>query len=136
VAAVDPHGRETEALRRRNVVEQALRHVQDPFRGRAEPGQRPEEVFRGRLVRADLSGCDDPVELDAERSRRAGEQVVVDVGDDRETVPRLQRAKRVPRVRERRPLRKRRGQNAALRIVRSEAEPPPSPSTTSRRNDA
>jgi len=67
-------------------VEVALRRVQPAQSGHAFPGR--EEVIEGRLVRADLLGGDDELELDGEVAPRRGDQVVVDIGENGQLVAR------------------------------------------------
>ena len=119
VAAVDPDESEAEPLRRHVVVEQALGDVQDPGRrdavARASRSPQRLEVVRVRLVRADLLGRHDPVELDAEPAVRRGEQVVVAVRQDAEPEARLEPVERSGRVRERRPVADRAAERAPRR---------------------
>ena len=84
LAAVDPHGRHAERLRRHVVVEQALGDVQDPLARDVDALEREREVRRVRLVAARLLRGHDPVELDPEAPVGEREQVVVAVRDNAE----------------------------------------------------
>src|SRR5580658_11228405 len=70
LAAIDPQRGEPDRFRRQDVVEEALRHMEDPVLGDTqrlvEIGQCIVEVPQARLVAADILGRDDPIEFDAE----------------------------------------------------------------------
>ena len=83
------------------------------------------EDRRARLVGADLLGGHDVVEVHAELPGGGGEQVVVDVRDDREPVAALEGAQRPDRVGEGPPRRERGRQHVPLGGPDREAEPPP-----------
>ena len=67
LAAVDPHGRHPERLRRHVVVEERLGDVQDALARHVDALERELEVLRARLVAARLLGGDRP-----SRTRRRG----------------------------------------------------------------
>src|SRR5919106_4619300 len=102
--AVDPRRRDAQRSRRLHIVEIALGHVQP--RRRRDPLARGQEMSRRRLVGADLLGGDDEVEVDGQVAARAGQQIVVDVRENREPVAGgPQPAERIIGVGERRPRR-------------------------------
>src|SRR5918995_1470066 len=73
---------------------------------RRGPLARGQEMSRRRLVGADLLGGDDEVEVDGQVAARAGQQIVVDVRENREPVAGgPQPAERIIGVGERRPRR-------------------------------
>ena len=100
---------EPEALGRHVIVVQALRGVQDDgaFQAqvRFQMSQQVFEVGVRRLVRADVLGGVDGVELHAELAVRGGDALAVHVGQDDELVAPLEDAQRVGCVGERGPVR-------------------------------
>src|SRR5262249_21198888 len=103
-AAVDPRRRNPELSRRRHVVKIALRGVEPPRTADTLP--RCEEVGVPWFVRPHLLRGDDRLERNAEMPARAGEQVVVHIREDAETVASRREALQRPvRVRERWPSR-------------------------------
>jgi len=107
VTPVDPDRAETEPLRRDVVVVQALRDVEDPLGPDAvhrKPLQQRPEVPLVRLVRADLLGGDDPVEVNAKPAIRRSEQVVIAVRQDAEAKAGPKPNQRVVGVGKRRPV--------------------------------
>ena len=121
--AVDPDGREPEALRRHVVVVEALGDVEDPLAREPDPLERHLEVVRVRLVAPGRLGGHDPVERRREALGRSGEQVVVAVGDDAQPEAFVQARERRGRIGEGRPVADRIGEGVGLRRVGFHAVP-------------
>ncbi len=108
VPPVDPHGRQTNGPGRLVVVVQRLGDVQQLVPFDAEAGdcsQQRVEVGRCRLVRTDVLGGDDGVELHAQTLVARGERLAIDVRQDDQREALVQPGQRVGGVGERRPPR-------------------------------
>src|SRR5581483_6554292 len=107
MAAMDPGGREADLLCRDVVVKEALRRVQDVRFGDAalfELGQHVGEIPLGRLVRADVLGGVDRVELDLQAPVAVRETQIVDVRQDDQLVVALEVLEGLRRIRKSRPV--------------------------------
>ena len=102
--APEPLRGEPHLLRGPDVVVEALRHVEHALARQLHALEGEVEVRGGGLVRPRLLGCDDPVESDAEPPCGRLEQIVVDVGDDREPAAGVERFERGRRIGESRPV--------------------------------
>ena len=118
VAAIDPDGREPELLGRHMVVEEALRDVQDALPRQPDALEGDLEVVRVRFVAAGHLGGHDPIEVGLEARSRAGEQVVVAVGDDPQPESLPEPPQRLDRIGEGGPLPDRIGERRHVGKIR------------------
>lgn len=84
--AVHPEHRNEQGYGRPNVVVMALRNVQDTAWITVHSFERTPEVMGRRLIASCLFGCHDEVECDVKPPEGVCKQVIIDVGENPETV--------------------------------------------------
>src|SRR6478735_5114959 len=82
--SVDPDRRQSERIRRHDIVEVALRDMYVMIGRGTRLGEEAIPVCARRFVRADLRGDDGELERHADLLHRAFDEVTIGVGEDRE----------------------------------------------------